>query len=154
MKISIPAPPADLNSNEKLSNKYKTFKALIDELNSRSLPDSVAEKIEMEVLHNKQITGDAQSELAELRKRQTNVLSILQKDLNIVPKNHYMSLWMALGMAAFGIPLGVAYGLMSDNMAMLSIGIPIGMGIGIAIGSGLDKKASAEGRQLKVDLKH
>jgi len=34
------------------------------------------------------------------------------------------------------------------NMAFLGTGIPLGMVIGMAVGSGMDKKAAAEGRQL------
>ncbi len=33
-----------------------------------------------------------------------------------------------------------------------ALGIPIGMGIGIAMGSGMDKKAFKEGRQLDIEV--
>ena len=58
---------------------------------------------------------------------------------------------MALGMAAFGVPLGVAFGTSLDDMSFLAIGLPIGMVIGLAVGSGMDKKALEEGRQLDVE---
>ncbi|MBT8222071.1 MAG: hypothetical protein KJN96_02760 [Eudoraea sp.] len=59
---------------------------------------------------------------------------------------------MALGMAVFGVPMGVAFGAALDNMAFLGIGIPIGMAIGIAIGTAMDEQAKKEGRQLDIDL--
>jgi hypothetical protein len=60
---------------------------------------------------------------------------------------------MAIGMSAFGIPLGVAFGASLGNMGLLGIGIPIGMVFGMAIGSGMDKKAIQEGRQLDLEMK-
>lgn len=56
-------------------------------------------------------------------------------------------------MTAFGIPLGVAYGSITGNMAFIGIGLPIGMALGIAVGTGMDKKAMKEGRQLDIKVK-
>jgi hypothetical protein len=69
-----------------------------------------------------------------------------------VPKNHYRNVWLALGIAAFGVPLGVVFGASLGNMGYLAIGIPFGLSIGLAIGTGLDKKAADEGRQLDVEI--
>ena len=69
-------------------------------------------------------------------------------------KNHYRNTWLALGMAAFGIPLGVAFGTSSGNMGLIGIGLPIGMVIGMAVGSGMDKKAVESGRQLDLEIKY
>ena len=56
-------------------------------------------------------------------------------------------------MSAFGLPIGVAFGLSLGNLGLLGIGLPIGMGIGVALGTFLDKKAKAAGKQLEVELK-
>ena len=69
-------------------------------------------------------------------------------------KNHYRNTWLALGMAAFGIPLGVAFGMSLRNLAFLGIGLSIGLAIGIAVGTGMDKKAFEEGRQMDLEIKH
>ena len=89
-----------------------------------------------------------------LLKKQTKIIKSLEKEFKIVTKNYYRKVWVALGMAAFGIPLGVVFGAILGNMAFLGIGLPIGMVIGIAVGSGLDKKALDENRQLDVELKY
>ncbi len=57
-------------------------------------------------------------------------------------------------MAAFGIPLGVAFGISIGNMGLLGIGLPIGMVIGMAVGSVMDKKAVESGRQLDLEIKY
>ena len=89
----------------------------------------------------------------QLAGAQKRILKLLEKQLKIVPKNHYLNLWMVLGMSAFGVPLGVVWGTASGNIANLGIGLPIGMAIGIAVGAALDVKARREGRQLDLDLK-
>ncbi|MCB0638448.1 MAG: hypothetical protein KDC54_17580 [Lewinella sp.] len=85
-----------------------------------------------------------------LAKAHQSILQRLEKAHHLVPPGRYTGMWMALGMAAFGVPLGVSFGLALDNMALLSIGLPIGLAIGLAIGAGLDEKAKKEGRQLAV----
>ncbi|AZA59430.1 hypothetical protein EG349_03650 [Chryseobacterium shandongense] len=89
-----------------------------------------------------------------LKQKQNDIIKLLEKEHKIVPKNYYRNLWMAVGMGAFGLPIGVAFGLLMHNIALLSIGLPIGLGIGVVVGSSLDKKAEAEGRQLNVEIKH
>jgi hypothetical protein len=74
--------------------------------------------------------------------------------MKLVPKDYYRSLWMTLGMSAFGIPMGVVFGISMGSMAYLGIGLPIGLVIGIAVGTAMDKKALEEGRQLDVEIKY
>ncbi len=78
----------------------------------------------------------------------------MEKELKIVPRNYYRTTWMVIGMAAFGIPMGAAFGASLGNMAFIGIGLPIGMAIGISVGMGMDKKALKEGRQLDLEIKH
>lgn len=61
---------------------------------------------------------------------------------------------MALGMVVFGLPLGIAFGTILDNIGLLGIGLPIGMVIGLAVGTGMDKKAKEEGRQLNIEVSY
>lgn len=61
-------------------------------------------------------------------------------------------MWMVLGMSAFGLPIGLMFGLMMDNLAFLGIGLPIGMGLGLTLGTALDKKAFENGNQLDLEL--
>ncbi len=63
-------------------------------------------------------------------------------------------MWLALGMSAFGIPIGVAIGLSVGNPGLLATGLPIGMGIGMAVGASMDKKAKETGKQLDVEIKY
>lgn len=85
------------------------------------------------------------------RKKMNGILRVLEKEMNVVPKNEYRLRWLALGMSVFGVPMGVVFGLILENMAFLGIGLPIGLTLGIAIGNSMDQRAAQEGRQLKFE---
>ncbi|RIW17555.1 hypothetical protein D0X99_06620 [Algoriphagus lacus] len=80
----------------------------------------------------------------------TDILKQLEKELKLVPKDHFRTQWMVVGMSAFGLPFGVAFGLSLGNLAYLGLGLPFGMAIGIALGTSMDEKAKKEGRQLNL----
>lgn len=141
-------------SNKKLIAAFEQFYKLLTELKKRKLPEDIVATINREI---EKINGfiDSDKNLTkQLRKSQTDILRLLEKKLKMVPINYYRNTWLTLGMTAFGIPLGVAYGSISGNMAFLAIGLPIGMVLGIAVGAGMDKKAFKENRQLDVEIKH
>ncbi len=142
----------DTGQNEKLGRAFTQFEKLLSELGKKELPDGVTRSINDGVERiNAASQGDAEL-LKQLKKTQSGILKLLEKELKLVPKNHYRNSWMAIGMAVFGIPLGVAFGTSLGNMAFLGIGLPIGMAIGMGVGTSMDKKAFAEGRQLDLDL--
>jgi len=55
-------------------------------------------------------------------------------------------------MAAFGLPIGAAFGISFGNIAFIGLGFPIGMSIGIALGTQKDKKAKENGKQLDIEM--
>jgi len=144
------APREHLNANRKTAKAFNTLEALRNDLADRQIPKQVEDVINREIEKVNQ-AGDDQVR-KQMTKSRNVILSTIQKELKLVPRNHYMVQWMSLGMASIGIPIGLMFGLALDNFAFFAIGLPIGMSIGIAIGSGLDKKAASEGRQLSIDL--
>jgi len=141
-----------LETHAKLKTKYLQFDKLLVELRKRELPDSVVMAVNHEIEELNADRGTETDRRRIIAKKQANILKFLEKELKLVPINHYRNLWLALGIAAFGIPLGVAFAASIGNMAFLGIGLPMGFPLGIAIGSGLDKKALEEGRQLDWDI--
>lgn len=142
-----------IDSNQKVNNSIEQFKQLIKVLNDKKMPVKIVEKINIDIaeLNSSQVMGTSLSHL--IKKKQNKIIKLTEKELKIVPKNYYRNLWMVLGMSAFGLPLGVAFGLSIGNIGLLAIGLPIGMGIGVLVGSKLDEKASANGKQLDIELK-
>ena len=118
------------------------------------MPDKTVEIINkhIEDLNSSLISGNGFKR--QLIKKQTQIVKLLEKEHKLVSKNYYRNLWMILGMSAIGLPIGVAFGVSIGNMGLLVIGLPIGMVIGLALGSGMDKKALKEGRQLNIELKN
>lgn len=141
-----------VENEKKLSNYFNNFGKLIVELKKKSIPDEIVMMINKEIETINDFSGSDKELLKLLRTTLSKIITLIEKELKIVAKNYYRSLWLSLGMAAFGVPMGVAIGASSGNMAFLGIGIPIGMLIGLAIGSRMDKKALDEGRQLDLEL--
>tara|TARA_R100000935_G_scaffold55682_1_gene85898 strand:- start:19084 stop:19542 length:459 start_codon:yes stop_codon:yes gene_type:complete len=152
MKLTDLKPRPAIKNNTKLNNQYLQFEKFIAALKQKELSNKVLTALNSSI---EELNRVPDNELKrELRKKQTSIIKILEKEMKIVPKNYYRNLWMALGMSVFGIPMGVVFGALFENMAFLGIGLPIGMAIGIAVGTQMDKKAFEEGRQLDVELKN
>lgn len=145
---------SEIAADVKLNKLYTQFDKLLSELKKHSLTPSIEASInkDVEEINNSTLTG---SELKKLvKKKETAIVKQLEKELKIVPRNYFQTLWMVVGMSAFGLPIGVAIGVSVGNIGLLGIGLPIGMGIGIIVGRLMDKKALAEGRQLDVEIKY
>ena len=142
----------DIKDNIKLKNSYIQFGALIAELRKRELPDVVAEYINEEVKSLNELPIGVEL-IKALKKKQTKIIQLVEKQLKVVPKNYYRNLWLALGLSAFGLPIGVAIALSLGNMGLLGIGFPFGIAMGLAVGAGMDKKALNEGRQLDIEIR-
>lgn len=154
MKIIELKERQDISDNIKLNISYIQLSEFLRELKEKDIPSKIVESINLDIgeLNATSISGNELSKL--IRQKQTRIIKLVEKELKIVPKNYYRNLWLAIGMSAFGLPLGVAFGLSMGNIGLLAIGLPIGMAIGTAVGSGMDKKAVEEGRQLDIEIKH
>lgn len=140
-------------SNKKMEKKYIQLNSLIIELISKELTNEVIESINLhiELLNNFSETNKEFNRL--INKSLGIILKILREKLKIVPKNYYVGVWTALGLAVFGVPIGIAFGTALGNMAFMGVGIGMGLPIGIAIGVSMDTKAQKEGRQLLFEEK-
>lgn len=153
MKIKELKKRPDFNTNKKLFSAYAQLGECIMQLNKRELTDDIINSINKEIDQIHSISESEKELLKQIRKSQSKILKLIEKTLKIVTKNHYRNTWLAIGMAVFGIPLGVTFGLTLGNIGLLGIGLPIGMVIGMVVGSNLDKKALQEGRQLDMEIK-
>lgn len=144
----------DIIQNDiKLNNAFAQLQKLLEAIHQKKLPDNVIVKINSEIfqVNSSSLLGKALLNL--IKKKQSKIVGLVEKELKIVPINYYRNLWLALGMTAFGLPMGVVLGLSLGNIAFLGIGLPIGLVIGIAAGTAMDKKAKEEGRQLDIEIK-
>jgi hypothetical protein len=153
MEIKKLNPGTVLKDDKKGSEKWLQFEKLLAELQKREIPEEVVRMINVEVDKVNSAPNSPKELKKQLRISQSAILKYLEKELKLVPQNYYRNMWLAVGMAAFGIPIGTAFGASLGNMGLLSIGLPIGMVIGMAVGAGMDKKALEQGRQLDVEIK-
>lgn len=149
--ISIKERP-DYALNVRQDKKRSCFSSLISELGKRPLSEREVGAINNEIRNINASTGTEKDFMKTMDKSQATILKVIEKESGLVAKNRYRNLWLVLGMSAFGIPIGVAFGISMGNLGLLGLGFPIGMAIGIAVGTSLDNKAAKEGRQLDVDL--
>jgi hypothetical protein len=143
-----------LETNFKYQEGLLQFEKLLSELRKKELPDGLVNAINKDIEALNASSGSGDEQRKSIKKIQMRLIKLIEKEVKLVPKNYYRNLWLTLGMAAFGIPLGAAFGASLGNMAFLGIGLPIGMAVGSALGSGMDKKALAEGRQLDIEIKY
>lgn len=137
----------------KLNHLYTQFNQLIDELAHQDLPHDIVHTINIEIDTLNSISSSSKAFKEQIIKTQSEIIKLLEKELQIVPRNHYRNTWLAIGMAAFGIPLGALLGVVLNNMAFIGLGLPIGMVIGMAVGTNRDKKALESGKQLNIEIK-
>lgn len=152
MNLTKPINRPELDPEKKVSKRYQVFVNLMDELSEMDIPDDLVSKFNTLIEKLNTISSQDKSLTRKVYSAQSQILKDIEKAFKLVPKNYYKTLWLSLGMAAFGIPLGVAFGTALGNMGFIGIGIPIGLAMGTAYGASLDKKAEKEGRQLKTEL--
>ncbi|MGE4515140.1 MAG: hypothetical protein AB7E26_15205 [Chryseobacterium sp.] len=154
MEIIKPDLEPELLTDTKTNALYEQLQQILSEMEQKKVSAETVAKINSEtaIINSTTLRGKDLHKM--LKQKQNNIIKLLEKEHKIVPKNYYRNLWLAAGMGAFGLPIGVAFGLLMGNIALLSIGLPIGMAIGIAIGASMDKKAEAQGRQLNIEIKN
>jgi len=108
-------------------------------------PADVSE--ELSILQQ-ELSGE--TKFSRVRSCHGSILKRVKNKYEYTTPGYYQTQWMAIGMGAFGLPLGLAFALAINNFAFMSIGLPIGMPIGMAIGAAKDKKAKDEGKMLTL----
>lgn len=142
----------ELVNTSKLGAKYNQLAQFLNKLEAYDISEALANQINAYTIKINDFEGTNKDLLKLLNKVQSKLLMLVEKHLKVVPRNYYRNLWLSLGMAVFGIPMGIVFGMSLGNMAFLGVGLPIGLALGQAYGTTLDKKAQKEGRQIQVDF--
>lgn len=143
----------NISENLKASNAYQQLGKLLNALEVKELSIYSVDFINNEIEKLNSISVIDKYFVKAIKEKETRIIKLIEKNHKIVPINHYRKLWMALGMPAFGIPMGLLFSVSIGNYGMLAIGIGMGMIIGVGVGTSMDKKAFNEGRQLDFEVK-
>lgn len=140
------------SQNSQLNKHIECLQTLLDELKEKALTDDQIKLINELIEDLNAFDGNDKQTLRQLKRVRTQLLKDLTKNTKLVTKGYYRTTYLAVGMAAFGIPFGLMFSTLLGNFSFLGIGLPIGMTLGMAIGAKMDQKAKKEGRQLEVKL--
>lgn len=134
-----------IDQDKRLTKAVLKMQNLIEALNKKEIPEEVASIINEDIRTLNTFSGIDKEVRKTLRRTHSKILKLLEKELKWVPKNHYRNTWLAIGLAAFGIPLGAAF-------SNIGLGMPLGMIFGMVVGSFMDKKARKEGKQIDIEF--
>lgn len=154
MKIKKLNTRINLNQNKRLNKKYLEFQELITELREMELNEEFKHTLNNTIDSINSLLDFDKTLGKQLKSEQSKILKLLKKEQTLVPINYYRNRWMPIGIGAFGVPLGIIIGLITNNMAFFGIGLPIGFGVGFAVGTGLDLKVKEKGKQLNFEIKY
>lgn len=134
-----------IDQDKRLTKAVLKMQNSIEALNKKETPGEVASVINDDIRVLNAFSGTDKEVRKTIRRTHSKILKLVEKELKWVPKNHFRTTWLAIGLAAFGIPLGAAF-------SNLGLGIPLGIIFGMVVGSQMDKKAKKEGRQLDIEF--
>lgn len=129
--------------SETTQKHFEELKNLLNDLRERPLSEDIKREINAKLVKLNNLNSTEAGFSKQVAKTKSEILDLLQKKLKMVPQNYYTSLWLSLGMTAFGLPIGAVIFALTGNIAFLAVGLPLGMGLGSFYGMSLDRKAAA-----------
>ena len=148
----------NLSNGTKLNKSITQLRALLRAIKEKELPTEIVEVINQDVARLNTSSLNRDDLRKDINLKVKKILSMLKKELKIVPRKHYQHRWYGFGVL-FGVEmglLGLIIWLISDfSISVASIflgtGIVIGQGVGLTVGTIKDKKVLKKGRQLDFE---
>lgn len=151
MKIDILNRRENSEQNVKLVAVYQQMDRLLATLNKKELEEEYIVEINSRIKLLNQFTGSDKDLIKYFKKNYTQILTFIEKELNLVKKHHYQNKWMVFGMAG-GVFISYLFKAIDYSATWNSIGFAISMGLiaGLLAGKNRDEKAKKDGKQLDV----
>lgn len=142
--------------NSKLSEEFDQLRILFEEIEKFDLSEKIRTQINLKIkkLNTISKSNDKRDILLEVKHNKRWIIKYIHKEIGLVPKNYFSRFWMIIGMSLFGIPIGLALSLATDNFGLIGAGLLVGMVIGLAYGKRLDEKAKNANKQLDPRIKY
>ncbi|WP_291855373.1 hypothetical protein [Marinilabilia sp.] len=94
----------EIEQDKRLIGSLSQFDNLLMELRKKELPEEIVKSINNGIDQINSVSESEKELRKQIKKTQTSILKLIEKKLKLVTKNHYRNTWLAVGMAAFGIP--------------------------------------------------
>ncbi len=137
-----------LESNESLEKIYRKFESLISELNKKEVPAGISKSINQEIDTANSIIANSNEKIKGLKKIYSGILILVRKEMGFVGKQYYKNLWIKRGLLFFGVPLSLAFYIVSESPGLFAIGMAMGLPIGAAIGDNKSKVSKNNNKLL------
>ena len=85
-------------NNPRLIKAYNKVHYLIEALSTKEIPSEVLNSINEAIKFLNSFSGTEKEITKAFNKKYKNILTLVKKELRFVPKNHYKTLWMVMGM--------------------------------------------------------
>jgi len=129
---------------------YRCYISTFQSLENKSLSDEQTILIENK-LEEYQLKSINSSDRKQFKKIHRKFANFLKEEFSFTKKNHYMNLFMSLGMV-FGQSLGMSFGLIFGGSNGLAIGLSTGTGIGMALGMAYGTQKDKEAKEKNLVL--
>jgi hypothetical protein len=147
--IEIPLPE---HIKLKVERSLRQYNKLLKQLQGRPLQPETEQFITHQIATIKTFNLQLKPSSRKIDQSKRQLLSYLQKNEGIYAKNHFMTLYMAVGMTAIGLPAGIIFSFIVDNTAFIGVGLPVGLSIGLAVGRQKDLQIKAKGKQINYSV--
>jgi hypothetical protein len=125
---------------------------LIEALDKKDIPSEELTTINDHIVSINSFGGTDKELTKELKKTYKIILSFIEENLKLVPKNHFRALWIVYGSLA-GVVLSSIFANFNfinfNGLAMLPL--PLAVAAGILVGIAMDNSAKNEGRQIELE---
>lgn len=145
----------EVKTSSKQNSLYKTYleySYLLDEIKEIQLPEPIIRSINRDI-EQINYTSRSGGRLRRLIKQKINkVIKILNREVNVVPKRYYSGQWTLVGLLVLLVlnPVFILFDFSNQGyFGFLTLLAALGC---FFYGRSLDKKAEAEGRQLKTEI--
>lgn len=136
--------------NKSLAYASERLQGIIEVLNKQELPEEIIVQLNREIDTLNSFEDPEKRMLIRIKTTENNILELVRRRLGIITEKYYTFLWMSLGLAAFGLPLGTLIFAIKENPAFIATGLPLGSVLGIFIGIALDYRAKKENKVLVI----
>ncbi len=119
MEILEPRERTDISEDQKLSKVYAEFGLLVKAIRKKQLTPTLISALNGNIERVNASTVGGKELMKLVSTSQKAMIKQMEKEMKIVPRNHFSKLWMVVGMSAFGLPFGVVFGLGLKNMGLL-----------------------------------